>query len=610
MARASLGSLVVSLGLDAADFVSGMNRSEYQARKMAKNIEREMKQVAQAMALVTAAAAGIAAVMVKNAINSADAMTKMSQATGVAVDALSELDYVAKLNGVSTEALGTSMGRLNRNIMDAARGVGDGAKAFQALGINIRNADGTLRNADQVIESVADKFVGMEDGAAKSALAMQLFGRAGAQMIPMLNQGAEGIRRTRDEARALGLTLDTETGKAAEQFNDNLTRLGSANRGLANAMMRELLPTLNLVTDAMVDLAKEFIRSQNEAKAFAGVGDGLATMLAFIGDSAMGVAAVFRSLGGALGALGAMAMVPWGPGWLDQIRAIRKGGEEELDKILSSVSTFRNALERARAMPRVAVPDMPKGAAPVITDEAAIEREQDKFLKFERLREEDAKRQRQVIVELGEHHRKQVEQQMRDEEALRQRDWEGYYKSIEAKEDEDRRRAQDFLKMQREAAEKTNEFWVEAARGMQQAMSGFFFDVMQGNLSDLGSSFKRTVDQMVANALAAKAAVAFFGPDFISGKGSEFGMGGFIGKGISWAKGLFGFATGTDYVPHDMVAVVHRGEKIVPANQNGGGQPVMVTNTFYISGAVDRRSQQQIVAAAGQGVALAMERNG
>ena len=179
------------------------------------------------------------------------------------------------------------------------------------------------------------------------------------------------------------------------------------------------------------------------------------------------------------------------------------------------------------------------------------------------------------------------------------------------------------------ATSEITQFWKQAARNMESSMSSFFFDVMQGNLASLGASFKRTIDQMVSNILAAKAQTTLFGSDF--GKGGD-NLGGLVGAGLS-ALGLSGggtlmgglssttgyqqlafanvldsLAVGSDYIPQTGLYELHQGEKVTPAGENATSR-MAVTNVFHISGPIDKRSQAQISAAAGQGVQRALARN-
>src|SRR5690606_5641102 len=93
----------------------------------------------------------------------------------------------------------------------------------------------------------------MEDGSVKTALAMNIFGRAGTQLIPMLNQGRDGLAQMAAESDRLGQTITTEAGQAAEAFNDDLTRLNAVMGGIANQIMQAVVPSLKDMTATMAD---------------------------------------------------------------------------------------------------------------------------------------------------------------------------------------------------------------------------------------------------------------------------------------------------------------------------------------------------------------------
>lgn len=189
---------------------------------------------------------------VKSAIDGADQLAKASQKYGVAVEQLSALSYAGKLADVSLEAIGTGLKKLSTNMADTAAGTGEARDAFKALGISVKETDGSLKSSDAVLAEIADRFAGMEDGAGKTALAVKLFGRAGADLIPLLNQGSKGLRDMKKEAEQLGAIVGGDLGRASEQFNDNLTRLGAAADAFKIAIAQQVLPALNNFTDAMV----------------------------------------------------------------------------------------------------------------------------------------------------------------------------------------------------------------------------------------------------------------------------------------------------------------------------------------------------------------------
>ena len=197
------------------------------------------------------------ATMIKSAIDAADQLNKLSQKIGISVEALSTLRFAAQLSDVSLETLQKGIKGLSQNIAEANTGVGDGAQVFDALGISVKNADGSMKSTEAVLLQVADVFANLEDGAVKTALAVKLFGKSGMDMIPFLNQGAAGITQLTAEAERLGLKLTTETARSAEAFNDNLTALKASSSSLGIALARDFLPELTNITNAMREAANE-----------------------------------------------------------------------------------------------------------------------------------------------------------------------------------------------------------------------------------------------------------------------------------------------------------------------------------------------------------------
>jgi hypothetical protein len=130
-----------------------------------------------------------------------------------------------------------------------------GSEGLAALGISATDASGNLRSTNDVMMEVAQAFAGMEDGAGKTAIAMNIFGRAGANLIPLLNSGRTGLAQMAGEAENLGVVISGDAAKAAEQFNDNLTRLQTAAEGLAQQIIAPLLPSLIDLTNRLLALA-------------------------------------------------------------------------------------------------------------------------------------------------------------------------------------------------------------------------------------------------------------------------------------------------------------------------------------------------------------------
>ena len=247
-----IGNLRVNMGLDSAQFQAGV-------AKVGKSMDDVAKKAAVFGAAIGAAMAGAAAVMsaaIKRTIADADNMAKSAQKFGVGVEELSRLKHAADLSGVSLDTLGTSLRKLSQNMQETAKGAKNTAtEAFTALGVSVKNSDGSLRSSTEVMGDVADRLSRMQDGAQKTALAMAIFGKSGSELIPMLNAGRDGINEMMQEADRLGIVLDTNTAKAAEAFNDNMARLGRVWDGLVMKLTAELLPALETLAENMMDFA-------------------------------------------------------------------------------------------------------------------------------------------------------------------------------------------------------------------------------------------------------------------------------------------------------------------------------------------------------------------
>ena len=224
-----------------------------------------------------------------SAIDEMDKFTKEAQRLGIATDELVKLNYAAELSGVSTEQLSTGVKTLSRSMNDLAQGNTSAAvKALDDLNISVQNSDRTLRSSTEVISDVADAFQAMPDGAEKSAIALNIFGKSGAQLIPLLNQGSEGIAAMGEEAEQLGLVFDNQAGKQAEQFNDNITRLKRIMDGVFRSIAEGLLPKL-------VSLTENFTKAANTGTNFRQVGEDIGKAVTIAG-TAVGIATnIFQS---------------------------------------------------------------------------------------------------------------------------------------------------------------------------------------------------------------------------------------------------------------------------------------------------------------------------
>jgi hypothetical protein len=202
-------------------------------------------------ALVPAVSAVGLVGMAKNALDNADALSKMAQRTGATVEGLSKFQKAAELSDSSIEGVGKGLVQLNKAMVAAQGGTGKQAEAFARLGIKTTDANGKLRSSEDVMLDLAGAFAGMEDGADKTALAFDLMGRGGTELIPMLNMGREGIEK-------LGGSMTTEFAQRAAAFNDKITEMGQKFGELGIKLGEGLLPALESLANSLLGLIDAF----------------------------------------------------------------------------------------------------------------------------------------------------------------------------------------------------------------------------------------------------------------------------------------------------------------------------------------------------------------
>lgn len=264
----------ISVILEAltGSFETDMKRASKEADKAFKQMQRDAKAAGAAIGASIAVGATAAAVAIKSAIDEMDDISKTAQKIGVTTEALSALQYAAELSDVSIGQLQGGLTKLARQQAEVARGTEKQAELFKAIGVEALNADGSLRDTGQVLADIADVFASMPDGAEKTALAFELLGKNGTALIPMLNGGAQGLRELTDEAARLGVVVSGDAARAAEEFNDNLTRMQAAMRGAAFEAAQQLLPVLNDLSGQVVEMANDPAFQRDLANAIETIG--------------------------------------------------------------------------------------------------------------------------------------------------------------------------------------------------------------------------------------------------------------------------------------------------------------------------------------------------
>jgi len=234
----------------------------------------------KAMALILTA--GAFTRVVTGAINQADAFGKLSRQTGIAADSLQAYVNAGKLAGVEQATIEKGLRRLAQSQREADQGIKTYSESYEALGISVRDSDGNLKSSEILLGDIADRFSNMPNGATKAALAMEIFGRSGAQLIPMLNEGRDALEEW---------NYETSEGFAAnaEYFNDQITMLKFGFDGFRKQLADALLPTLN----NLLGMFRNIFSSKND---WDGLFKGIEVGLKIISSSVFTVVAGFRFL--------------------------------------------------------------------------------------------------------------------------------------------------------------------------------------------------------------------------------------------------------------------------------------------------------------------------
>lgn len=353
--------LVAKLANIERDLGKAATIAERNAHRMESAFSRASSVIGSAFAgLAGAFSVGAFASMVQSSIDAADSLSKLSQRTGETVENLAKLQYAGSLADVSNEALATSLKKLSKNMAEAVGGTGDVADAFKAIGVAVTGADGSLRSSGDVLNDIADKFASYEDSAAKAALAQALFGRSGADLIPLLNSGSQGLKDMGDEAQRLGIVISTETAQAAERFNDQMTRISTSFGAIAKQTSSDLLPLLNVLADSMVNVAKE---SAGAASKFSVVTESLRMFVLAGGGAVYAANAIGSAIGGLAAHAAALAKLDFA-GFANITEAIREDEEKSRNDFASWVERIKSAGKVAAGAASDGATSAPKTAAP------------------------------------------------------------------------------------------------------------------------------------------------------------------------------------------------------------------------------------------------------
>lgn len=308
------GSAYIELLLSDSKFLKGLDKAAARLRAFGAGVTGIGTRLSAVAGSVLTALTGTTALFSEMG----DAMAKASARTGITAESLSELAYAAELSGSDLSTLENSIRRMQKNLAEAANGSSSAAETLTQLGLSIADLQG--KSPDAQFKLIADRLSQIQSPALRAALAMKIFGKTGAQLLPLIQDGAAGIEALQKEARDLGLTMSSEDAKAAEALNDAMDRLWKVLKrsafviGSALAPAAEKIATLITTTVARVN---QWI-SQNKALIVSalkitavvlGVGlalVGLGVSISLLGTVMGSLVTVAGAVGSAIGTIGAI----------------------------------------------------------------------------------------------------------------------------------------------------------------------------------------------------------------------------------------------------------------------------------------------------------------
>lgn len=301
----NLGALVVEVSANVA-------RWQADAGKMAAIAEQNAAKMEKAFGLVTTSLKAIGGAFVigltfdkikqkiEATIESAAGLQQLAERTGSTVEGLSALSSVAKLSGTDTESLATGLQKLAKSMNDAGNGGAKSVAAFEAIGLKVSD----LKNLrpDEAFLKISNRLAEYADGAGKVALAQQLLGKSGANLLPVMKDLADvGVYQVK---------VTAAQAEAADEYEKNMIRLDAASNGLFKRIGLELIPVMNEFAKAMLESVQKnngLKKSVDELAADNSIrnwAENAALAIAIVVESVTALAKMVRAIGGSFEAVG------------------------------------------------------------------------------------------------------------------------------------------------------------------------------------------------------------------------------------------------------------------------------------------------------------------
>lgn len=534
----ALGSLVVKLALDYAEYTQGLDRTSQEALKFAQNSQKSFDQagnsakeflgnvagnVAGAIASVVGLNAAFAGV--RESINILDSLDETAQKTGSSIEDLSRIAKVARNFGDAFEPIEQAIVKLSKNLADIDNPSSDAIRALDAIGVSARDNEGKLRTSAAVYIDVARALQGYEDGNQKAAVATALFGKSGAELLPAINNLAQGIGDV--------TAISDEYTRQAGLFNDQVARGKARVNELYESMAVELLPTLNIIAAAVNNSSSQF-------DVFSFASNAAKVVLKGLAIAGYTVVDMFNTAGRGLGAwaarVEALARLDF-----EGVRTIGQAFAEDNKKSVEEYRKFFDTVMNGEKQIASAIDnggtkkalEFQLNLPPAIDRTTQSLEKQGKAFDMElyklRQYQDDAKRARDITASVATQ-QEQYNQKLEELERLKP------YLSVETY-SRALQKAQDELGGVKDTAQKTfndiDQYAVQASRNIQTSLANFLFDPFDDGLKGMVQGVANAARRMLAEFAAMRISNAI-------GLSSLFGLGSSAASASAGATGAGG----------------------------------------------------------------------
>ncbi len=304
----------VEFGARLTELQGGLRDAVAEVRRASGQIEESLEQMQRrtsgsadsssaslgglASTVVAFVAGGALASLVNQSIDLGDSLSGLSVKTGVSVEALSGLKFVAEQNGSSLDSLSGALSVLGRNMLAAAQGGEKQQQIFSDLGVEYKNLDGTLRTGDATFIDVIDKLSQIDNVTQRAATAQQVMGKSAGSLAGVLAISSKEMQEQIQYARDLGLIMSEEDAKAADAFRDAQAALGTATQ---NLVLHALAPCL----DSLQDIVYASLKAAKSEEDLGEQSNILGTILKWVAVVGGSVATAFKEAGLTIGATAA-----------------------------------------------------------------------------------------------------------------------------------------------------------------------------------------------------------------------------------------------------------------------------------------------------------------